>query len=119
MKGIQSALGPNSKEALPESEAASRQTVEKKEAVKHNTASSLVGWTVPASPRPAASPLPPVAARRRLRHPRDLPRELEHARVVQGAAHVHGVLSRRRADPVVVVGGGGQRLVVALHRFEN
>ena len=36
MKGIQSALGPNFKEALPESEAASRQTVEQKEAVKHN-----------------------------------------------------------------------------------
>ena len=36
VKGIQSALGPNFKEALPESEAASRQTVEQKEAVKHN-----------------------------------------------------------------------------------
>ena len=36
VKGIQSALGPNFKEALPESEPASRQTVEQKEAVKHN-----------------------------------------------------------------------------------
>ena len=36
VKGIQSALGPNFKEALPESEAASRQTVEQKEAVKHS-----------------------------------------------------------------------------------
>ena len=36
MKGIQSAFGPSFKEALPESEAASRQTVEQKEAVKHN-----------------------------------------------------------------------------------
>ena len=61
----------------------------------------------------------PVTARRYLRHWRDLPHEPEYTRVVQGAAHIDGVLPQRRANLVVVVGGDGQHLVVALNRFEN